>query len=73
MTGILAVLNFILGLLEKAVPFFLAYKAGKDKVKTEDLEATVKEGEIRNEIDTKAADLDRAAIIDGLHKLNKDK
>lgn len=61
-----AILDFILGAVEKLLPFFLAFKVGKDKVEKDDLKETVRQGEVRNEIESQNAGRSRADIIGSL-------
>lgn len=68
-----SILQLILGGVAKLLPFLFAYKAGADRVEKKNLEQDIKQGEIRNEIDSKTAGLDRAAILDKLRKLDADK
>lgn len=68
-----AILEAILGGVSKLLPFLLAFFAGKQNVEKKDLEETVKEGKVRNEIEAEANDLDRVAIIKRLRDLQGDK
>jgi hypothetical protein len=66
----LSIINTVLGVLGKVLPFLLAYKAGGDRVEEKSLTAAVKEGKVRNEIERNNDGLDRADIVKRLRELD---
>lgn len=63
------VLEFLLEVVSKVLPLFLAFKSGEDKVQKKVLEDAVKEGEMRNAVEAETSTMDRPALVARLRQL----
>lgn len=69
----LKLIELVLGTVAKLLPLLLSFFAGENRVEKKNLEQTIKEGEIRNEIEAEANDMSRSVLVNKLRSLKGNK